>query len=315
MAWFKRDSLGLTPQKKKELPDGLWLKCEKCSEIIYKKELDKNLYVCRNCGYHFKMKARTYLKILLDEGHFDEFNSHIKSVDFLKFKDKKKYSDRLKDAVKKTGVNEAVLTGTGKINGKNVVMCVMDFSFIGGSMGSVVGEKIARATAVAIEKKFPLIIISASGGARMMEGALSLMQMAKTSAFLAKLSDHGLPFISILTNPTTGGVSASYAMLGDVNVAEPGALIGFAGERVIKQTIGQDLPEGFQRAEFLLQHGFVDAIFPRSEMKQKLSELLDFFGIQKELIDGTEKTMPETEDSEIIENTGTIENDENSDNK
>jgi len=310
MAWFKRDSLGLVPQKKKELPDGLWLKCEKCSEIIYKKELDNNLYVCRNCGNHFKMKARTYIKILFDNGEFDEFNSHIKSVDFLKFKDKKKYSDRLKDAVKKTGVNEAVLTGTGKINGKKVVMCVMDFSFIGGSMGSVVGEKIARATEIAIEKKVPLIIISASGGARMMEGALSLMQMAKTSAFLAKLSDNGLPFISILTNPTTGGVSASYAMLGDVNIAEPGALIGFAGERVIKQTIGQDLPEGFQRAEFLLQHGFVDAIFPRSEMKEKLSALLEFFGAKKEEIKESKESVETTENVDNIDDNESIENNE-----
>lgn len=315
MAWFKRDSLGLTAQKKKELPDGLWLKCEKCSEIIYKKELDKNLYVCRNCGYHFKMKARNYIKILLDDGHFDEFNMHIKSVDFLKFKDKKRYSDRLKDAVKKTGVNEAVLTGSGKINGKDVVMCVMDFSFIGGSMGSVVGEKIARATEVAIEKKMPLIVISASGGARMMEGALSLMQMAKTSAFLARLSDRGLPYISILTNPTTGGVSASYAMLGDVNVAEPGALIGFAGERVIKQTIGQDLPEGFQRAEFLLQHGFVDAIFPRSEMKQKLSELLDFFGAQKQDVENSKDSTDMAKIADNIKHEESKESNEDTDNE
>lgn len=282
MAWFKRDSSGLIPQKKKELPNGLWLKCDNCDEIVYKKELDRNLYICMKCGFHFRMKSQMYIKILLDNEEFDEFNTNIKSVDALKFKAQKKYSDQLKDTIKKTGANEAVITGFGKINGYSVVFCVMDFSFIGGSMGSVVGEKVARATKAAIEKKLPLIIVSASGGARMMEGALSLMQMAKTSAYLAKLSDSGLPYISIVTNPTTGGVSASYAMLGDVIIAEPGALIGFAGPRVIKQTIGQDLPEGFQTSEFLLKHGFVDAIFTRSEMKEKLTLLLKFFGSRKE---------------------------------
>jgi acetyl-CoA carboxylase carboxyl transferase subunit beta len=311
MAWFKRDSLGLAPQQKKDLPDGLWLKCEKCNEVIYKRELDKNLSVCRSCGYHFKMSARMYIKLLLDGGKFNEFNAHIKSVDFLKFKDKKRYNERLKDAIKKSGVNEAILTGAGRIENRNVVLCVMDFSFIGGSMGSVVGEKIARATELAIEKKCALIIISASGGARMMEGALSLMQMAKTSAFLAKLSDHGLPYISILTNPTTGGVSASYAMLGDVNIAEPGALIGFAGERVIKQTIGQDLPEGFQRAEFLLQHGFVDIIVPRSEMKEKLSAMLEFFGIEKEEDGGEIDSVNVTENDDNMDYSESSENDEN----
>jgi len=278
MAWFKRDKSGLIPQKKKELPNGLWLKCDNCKEVVYKKELDRNLYVCMKCGYHFQMKSTMYVKILLDDGKFEEFNAHIKSVDALKFKAQKKYSDQLKDTIKKTGSNEAVITGFGKISGYPVVFCVMDFSFIGGSMGSVVGEKVARATKVAIDKKLPLIMVSASGGARMMEGAMSLMQMAKTSAYLAKLSDSGLPFISIVTNPTTGGVSASYAMLGDVIIAEPGALIGFAGPRVIKQTIGQDLPEGFQTSEFLLKHGFVDVIFTRKEMKEKLAFMLKFCG-------------------------------------
>ncbi len=282
MAWFKRDSSGLIPQKKKELPNGLWLKCDNCNEIVYKKELDRNLYICMKCGFHFRMKSQMYIKLLLDDEEFEEFNTNIKSVDALKFKAQKKYSDQLKNTIKKTGTNEAIITGFGKINGYPVVFCVMDFSFIGGSMGSVVGEKVARATKAAIEKKLPLIIVSASGGARMMEGALSLMQMAKTSAYLAKLSDSGLPYISIVTNPTTGGVSASYAMLGDVIIAEPGALIGFAGPRVIKQTIGQDLPEGFQTSEFLLKHGFVDAIFARSEMKEKLILLLKFFGSRKE---------------------------------
>jgi len=282
MAWFKRDTSGIIPQKKREMPNGLWLKCDNCDEIVYKKELDRHLYVCMKCGYHFQMKSNMYIKILLDNGEFDEFNALIKSVDALKFKAQKKYADQLKDTIKKTGSNEAVITGFGKINDFPVVFCVMDFSFIGGSMGSVVGEKVARATKMAIDKKLPLIIVSASGGARMMEGAMSLMQMAKTSAYLAKLSDSGLPFISIVTNPTTGGVSASYAMLGDVIIAEPGALIGFAGPRVIKQTIGQDLPEGFQTSEFLLKHGFVDAIFTRKEMKEKLTLLLKFFGSRKE---------------------------------
>lgn len=282
MAWFKRDKTGLIAQTKKELPDGLWLKCESCNEIVYKKELDRNLHVCMKCGYHFRMKSNLYIKILLDDGEFSEFSQNIKSVDALKFKAQKKYSDQLKDTIKKIGSGEAVITGFGKINRYPVVFCAMDFSFIGGSMGSVVGEKVARATNVAIDKKLPLIIVSASGGARMQEGAMSLMQMAKTSAYLAKLSDSGLPFISIVTNPTTGGVSASYAMLGDVIIAEPGALIGFAGPRVIKQTIGQDLPEGFQTSEFLLKHGFIDAIFTRKEMKEKLTLMLKFFGSEKE---------------------------------
>ena len=277
MAWFKRETFGLVDQKKKDLPGGLWLKCEQCGEIIYKKELDRNSYVCWKCGYHFRMIAKNYIKLLLDDGKFDEFNENIKSEDPLKFKAAKKYSDQLKTSIKKTGTNEAVSTGFGKIENHRIVFVVMNFSFIGGSMGSVVGEKIARATDVAIKEKLPLIIISASGGARMMEGALSLMQMAKTSAYLAKLSDSGLPFISIVTNPTTGGVSASYAMLGDVIIAEPGALIGFAGPRVIKQTIGQDLPEGFQTAEFLMEHGFIDAIYPRNKLKEQMALMISFF--------------------------------------
>lgn len=282
MAWFRRTTPGIIPQEKKELPDGLWLKCEKCSEIIYRKELERNLHICMKCGFHFRMKSKMYLSLLLDDGKFDEFNAHIQSVDVLKFKAQRRYSDQLRSTVKTSGLNEAVITGLGEINQYPVVFCVMDFSFIGGSMGSVVGEKIARATRVAIEKKLPLIIISASGGARMMEGALSLMQMAKTSAYLARLSDQGLPFISIVTNPTTGGVTASYAMLGDVIIAEPGALIGFAGPRVIKQTIGQDLPEGFQTSEFLLEHGFIDIIVTRHEMKETITRLLEFFGSRNE---------------------------------
>ena len=295
MAWFKRDKSGLIPQKKKEMPDGLWLKCDNCTEMIYKKELDRNLHVCMKCGYHHRMQSNMYLNILLDDGKFDEFNATIKSIDALKFKAQKKYGDQLKNAIKKTGTNDAVTTGFGKINGYPVVICVMDFSFIGGSMGSVVGEKVARATKKAIDRKLPLIVISASGGARMMEGAMSLMQMAKTSAYLAKLSDLGLPYISIVTNPTTGGVSASYAMLGDVIIAEPGALIGFAGPRVIKQTIGQDLPVGFQTSEFMLKHGFIDAIFTRKEMKEKLAMMLKFFGSET----GKNDEQTETDNNSI----------------
>ena len=277
MDWFKRDKSKLATQQKKDLPDGLWLKCQGCGEIIYKKELDKNLYVCMKCDYHFRIRSSNYIKILFDQGEFQAFNENMQAGDPLKFKGTRKYTDQLKDAVKKSGLNEAVRTGFGKINGIKVVGCIMDFSFVGGSMGSVVGEKIARATQKAIELNLPLIVLSASGGARMQEGALSLMQMAKTSAYLAKLSKAGLPFISIVTDPTTGGVSASYAMLGDVIVAEPGALIGFAGPRVIKQTIGQDLPEGFQRSEFLLEHGFVDVISKRHDLKETLTNILGFF--------------------------------------
>lgn len=276
MDWFKRARSGLLPQKKKDMPE-LWVKCVACGEIIYKRELEKNFFVCSKCGYHFRINARDYIRLLLDENGFEETNADILPVDRLKFRAHKKYSDQLKDAIRKSGSQDAILTGFGKLEGRPIVLGVMDFSFIGGSMGSVVGEKIALASDAALERNWPLIIISASGGARMMEGALSLMQMAKTSARLAQLADAGVPYISILTHPTTGGVTASYAMLGDVNIAEPGALIGFAGPRVIKQTIGEDLPEGFQTAEFLLKHGFVDALCPRYELRQYLTRLLDIF--------------------------------------
>ncbi|MBD3385017.1 acetyl-CoA carboxylase carboxyltransferase subunit beta [candidate division KSB1 bacterium] len=277
MAWFKRVKRGLQPQKKKELPDGLWQKCDQCNEILYKKELIKNKFVCSKCEKHFRMNSSDYIQLLADEKSYQEFNSNIRSVDRLKFRDSKKYSDRLRAAMDKTGLCEAVRTGTCTLEGIPVILSVMDFRFIGGSMGSVVGEKIARAIDKALEMRNPLIIISASGGARMQEAALSLMQMAKTSARLAMLSDAAVPYISILTDPTTGGVTASYSMLGDVILAEPNALIGFAGPRVIKQTIGEDLPEGFQRSEFLLKHGFVDAIVNRKEMKETLYHLLTFF--------------------------------------
>ncbi|MFQ5823139.1 MAG: acetyl-CoA carboxylase, carboxyltransferase subunit beta [bacterium] len=275
MDWFKRAKRSLKPQKRKDMPN-LWVKCEGCGEIIYKRELERNFHVCSKCQFHFRIKSSDYINILLDDNRFDEFNANITSVDFLKFKAMKKYSDQIKDAVKKTGINEAVRTGIGTIYGHPVVLCIMDFTFIGGSMGSVVGEKVARAIDESLMRKLPLIIVSSSGGARMMEGALSLMQMAKTSARLTKLSDAGILYISILTDPTTGGVTASYAMLGDIILAEPGALIGFAGPRVIKQTIGQDLPDGFQRSEFQLKHGFVDAVVSRNEIKERVKEILNF---------------------------------------
>jgi acetyl-CoA carboxylase carboxyl transferase subunit beta len=277
MDWFKRKKEVLKPIDKKEMPDGLWIKCDSCGEIIYKKELEKKLYVCPKCDFHFRVGCKNYIDILVDANTFKEFNEQIRSSDPLKFKDAKKYSDRYNAAVKKTGFNEAVVTGEGDIEKVKVIICIMDFSFLGGSMGSVVGEKISRAIDRALEKKTPLIIVSASGGARMYEGVLSLMQMAKTSSKLALLAESKIPYISILTHPTTGGTTASYAMLGDIHIAEPGALIGFAGPRVIKQTIGQDLPEGFQRSEFLLEHGLVDTIVHRHELKNRLSGMLRFF--------------------------------------
>jgi acetyl-CoA carboxylase carboxyl transferase subunit beta len=283
MDWFKRKKETLQAVDRKEMPDGLWVKCDECGEIIYKKELDKKLYVCPKCDYHFRIGSNIYVKILLDKGSFKEFNQGIASADPLKFKDSKKYTDKYKSAVAKTGLSEAVLTAYGKIEGIPVIMGIMDFSFLGGSMGSVVGEKISRAADISLKENKPFIVISASGGARMHEGVLSLMQMAKTSAKLALLSEAGIPYISILTNPTTGGTTASYAMLGDVHVAEPGALIGFAGPRVIKQTIGQDLPDGFQRSEFLLEHGFVDSIIHRHELKNRIAGMLRFFQHQNNL--------------------------------
>jgi len=277
MEWFKRVKKGLEPQIKKEMPNGLWVKCQSCGEILYKKELERNLYVCSKCDFHFRIESHEYIRLLADENSFQEFNRQIRSADPLKFRDSKRYSDRLKEAISKTGENEAVITGTCTLNSLPIVLAVMNFKFIGGSMGSVVGEKIARAADVALKNRQPLVIVSSSGGARMQEGALSLMQMAKTSARLAMLADAKIPYISILTDPTTGGVTASFSMLGDIILAEPKALIGFAGPRVIKQTIGQDLPEGFQRSEFVQQHGFIDAIVHRQEMKERLYQILTFF--------------------------------------
>lgn len=274
MAWFRRSKENIVSEGKKETPDGLWTKCGGCGEIIHRNQMEQNFHTCPKCGFHFRIGSKEYFKILLDDGSFAEMDKKLQSTDPLNFTDTKKYTDRLKESIKKTGLYDAVRTGTGKVNKIPVVVACMDFSFIGGSMGSVVGEKISRAIDKSIKTHHPLIIISSSGGARMMEAALSLMQLAKTSAKLAQLSDAGIPFISVLTDPTTGGVTASYAMLGDINIAEPGALIGFAGPRVIKQTIGKDLPKGFQRSEFLVEKGFVDMVVHRKEMKETVSKIL-----------------------------------------
>ena len=275
MAWFRRSKAPIVSEpQRKDIPDGMWTKCEGCGEIIHRKQLEQQMYTCVKCSYHFRIGSKEYIAILLDEGTFKERERKMRSTDSLDFTDTRPYKERIRDTVRKTELNEAVRTGTGKINGIEVVIAAMDFSFIGGSMGSVVGEKTARAIDKARRSKRPLIIVSSSGGARMMEGALSLMQLAKTSARLAQLSDAGIPFLSVMTDPTTGGVTASYAMLGDVNLAEPGALIGFAGPRIIKQTIGKDLPPGFQRSEFQLEHGFVDAVVHRKEMKETITKLL-----------------------------------------
>jgi acetyl-CoA carboxylase carboxyl transferase subunit beta len=275
MAWFKRSKENISSNgEKKDIPDGMWTKCSGCSEIIHKNELDKNLFTCPKCNFHFRIGSKEYFDILLDKGTFKEANKRMRSVDPLKFTDTKSYASRVETTIKKTGLYDAVRTGEGMMNGIPVVIACMDFAFIGGSMGSVVGEKIARATEIAQKKRQPLIIISSTGGARMMEGALSLMQMAKMSAKLAQLSDAGVPYISILTDPTTGGVTASFAMLGDIHIAEPAALIGFAGPRVIKQTIGKDLPNGFQRSEFLMDKGFIDLVVHRKELKETITKVI-----------------------------------------
>jgi acetyl-CoA carboxylase carboxyl transferase subunit beta len=274
MAWFRKEKQKLTSADRRELPSDVFDKCPECGEILYRNRLAQNLFVCPACGYHHRIEAADYVKLLLDEDGFTETNAELRSGDPLRFTDLKPYPDRLRAAERKSGRREAVITGHGPLDSIGVNLAVMDFSFIGGSMGSVVGEKITRAAHRALDEEEPLIVVSASGGARMMEGILSLMQMAKTSAALARLHEARLPYISILTNPTTGGVTASYAMLGDVNLAEPGALIGFAGPRVIEQTIKQELPEGFQRAEFLLEHGMVDAIIDRRAMKSRVAGYL-----------------------------------------
>jgi len=275
MGWFKKVRRTLGSGGKLDVPEGLWTKCDQCGEIIYRKELEAQSHICSKCGFHFRIGITDYLEILTDGGFLEEFDTRLRSKDPLGFVDSKKYSDRLKAAQSKTDMLEAVRCGLVDINGRKVILAVLDFSFLGGSMGSAVGEKIARATQQAVKRGLPLVIVSASGGARMQEGILSLMQLAKTSARLAELREAGLLFISVITHPTTGGVTASFAMLGDVNVAEPGALIGFAGPRVIMETIGQELPEGFQRSEFLLEKGFVDVIASRDELKQTLVTIFD----------------------------------------
>ncbi len=276
MAWFRRSKESISSEsQKKDTPEGLWTKCESCGEIVHKKVLEQNLWVCAKCNFHFRIGSKEYFSLLLDPGTFREMDRKMTSKDPLNFTDTKRYKDRVKDSIKKSGLNDAVRCGTAKIKKKEIVIACMDFAFIGGSMGSVVGEKISRAVDKAFKTKAPLVIISSSGGARMMEAAYSLMQMAKTSAKLARLSDARVPYISIMTDPTTGGVTASYAMLGDIHIAEPGALIGFAGPRVIKQTIGKDLPPGFQKAEFVQEKGFIDLVVNRKDLRETLSKLLE----------------------------------------
>ncbi|HXS98266.1 MAG TPA: acetyl-CoA carboxylase, carboxyltransferase subunit beta [Candidatus Limnocylindrales bacterium] len=283
MSWFKRDRPAgeslpkVDDHEKRVRTEGLWQKCDGCRQIIWKKEWEANVNVCPKCGAHSQIGAVTRLKLLLDGGEYETHDAELRSTDPLGFVDKKPYQERLKEAEEKTNMPEAVISASGTLEGRPVQVCAMEPTFIGGSMASVVGEVIARAVERSMERGTPLIIVSASGGARMQEGAISLMQMAKISAALMRLDEARLPYISVLTDPTTGGVTASYAMLGDLNIAEPGALIGFAGPRVIEQTIRQKLPEGFQRSEFLLEHGMLDAVVPRPEMKQYIAEALDFF--------------------------------------
>jgi acetyl-CoA carboxylase carboxyl transferase subunit beta len=279
MAWFKRNKEGITTstEEKKEVPDGLWFKCPSCKSTLLTKELVTNRYVCSNCNYHNRIGSHEYFEILFDNNEFEELDAHMISADPLGFVDTKPYINRAKDAREKTGLKDALRTGVGKVEGHPLVVSCMDFEFIGGSMGSVVGEKIARGIDYSLKHRIPFMIISKSGGARMMESAFSLMQMAKTSAKLALLSEAGIPYISLMTDPTTGGVTASFAMLGDLNIAEPGALIGFAGPRVIKETIKRDLPKGFQTAEMVLESGFLDFIVDRKELKEKIATILSLF--------------------------------------
>lgn len=284
MGWFKRSKEGIqtSTKDKKETPEGLWHKCPKCKVIVSHEDHEKNIWVCPNCIHHDRVNAVEYFSILFDEGKFTELNAKMTSGDPLKFEDTKKYKDRYAAAVSKTGLTDAVTTGYGKMNDRDVVIACMNFNFIGGSMGSVVGEKIARAIDHSIKYRKPFIMISKSGGARMMEAAFSLMQLAKTSSRLGLLGQKSIPYVSVLTDPTTGGITASFAMLGDINIAEPGALIGFAGPRVVRETIGKDLPEGFQTSEFLLDHGFLDFIVERKNMKGKISVFLDMVSADNE---------------------------------
>ena len=291
MSWFRRIERGLKGGDKRDMPDGLWRKCEGCGEIVYERVIRRNRWTCIKCGYHFMVTGRDYISLVTDEGTFVELDASMQSCDPLGFRDSKRYTDRLKGAGKKTGLMEAVVTGTCEIGKHRAVIGALDFKFMGGSMASVVGEKVARAVRKALEERRFLVLASSSGGARMQEGILSLMQMAKTSAWLARLSETGMLYVSILTHPTTGGVTASFAMLGDLIIAEPGALVGFAGPRVIEQTINQELPPGFQRSEFLLDHGMVDMVVPRTEMKKTLVDIFDFFGDLEKPVE--EKQRPE----------------------
>jgi len=279
MGWFKRIKEGITTstKEKKETPEGLWYKCPSCKKIHPADEHARNCYVCIDCGHHQRLGSEEYFEVLFDNNQFTELHENLIGGDPLEFVDTKPYVDRLVDSVKKTGLKDALRSAYGKVGGEDLVICCMDFTFIGGSMGAVVGEKISRAIDFCLKTNTPLLIISKSGGARMMEAAYSLMQMAKTSAKLSLMAKNKIPYISLLTDPTTGGVTASYAMLGDLNIAEPGSLIGFAGPRVVKETIGKDLPKGFQTAEFVLEHGFLDKIIKRTEMKEKLTQLLRMF--------------------------------------
>jgi acetyl-CoA carboxylase carboxyl transferase subunit beta len=279
MSWFKRIKEGITTstKEKKETPEGLWYKCPSCKHITPTLDHVSNLYVCNNCNYHQRIGSEEYFSILFDDNKFTELDPELTSGDPLNFTDTKKYVDRLTETYKKTELTDAIRTGYGKLEGQDIVIACMDFNFIGGSMGSVVGEKISRAIDHSLKHRMPLLVISKSGGARMMEAAFSLMQMAKTSVKLSILAKEKIPYISLLTDPTTGGVTASFAMLGDLNIAEPGALIGFAGPRVVKETIGKDLPKGFQTSEFVLDHGFLDLIVNRKELKAKLAALLKMF--------------------------------------
>jgi acetyl-CoA carboxylase carboxyl transferase subunit beta len=289
MSWFKRLKEGIqtATKNKKETPDGLWHKCTKCGEMTTVKDLRENLYICPKCEYHTRINSTDYFDIIFDGRYYRMFDEVI-SVDMLEFKDVKSYEDRLTEAYKKTNLRDSLAVAQGKVNKLPLVIACMDFGFIGGSMGSVVGEKISRSIDYCLENKTPLMIISKSGGARMMESAFSLMQMAKTSAKLTLLAKAGIPYFSFMTDPTTGGVTASFAMLGDINFAEPEALIGFAGPRVIKETIKRDLPEGFQTSEYLLEHGFLDFIVARKELKSKISDLLSYFDLRKSDQEGSE---------------------------
>ncbi|MEW5702852.1 MAG: acetyl-CoA carboxylase, carboxyltransferase subunit beta [Candidatus Zixiibacteriota bacterium] len=302
MEWFRKTKASLTGQNKRDIPDGLWTKCGGCGEIIYARELERLFWVCPSCDYHFRIRHSDYIRMILDDGALEEYDRGLVSQDPLKFRDKKKYPERVADAQKKTGLADAIVCGIGRIGGRQVSFGVMEFAFIGGSMGSVVGEKVARAVERALVRRIPLVLISCSGGARMQEGILSLLQLAKTSYLLAELSEAKIPFISILTNPTTAGVMASYASLGDVIIAEPKAQLGFAGPRVIRDTIRQELPEGFQSSEFFLEHGFLDRIVRRRDLRQTLITLLIFLsGPASGVVDKTGLTVsPPPEPNDVI---------------